>query len=203
MKVDGETLGTIYFVRPVGLAGPIKIGFTTNTMLRLPAINAWAPFRLEIAASTPGTLRTENAIHRCFSECHSHGEWFFPTSRLIAAIEALATGRPLEEAIDFTKQAGPIRGKFPWTDDRRKIMSYRQRAAWLERRDDLFAPCEYDQILDAWCGYGRRIPIRPTAEQFARLDEILADPAKHCIPRAVRFPPPKSAEEIYHEAWLQ
>jgi hypothetical protein len=33
----------VYFIKPVGLPGPIKIGFSVNTRERLLSLGAWSP----------------------------------------------------------------------------------------------------------------------------------------------------------------
>jgi len=99
----------IYFMRPIGQDGPIKIGSSRAPERRLATYMEWSPYPLEIVVSMPGDMRTEWAIHRCFADAHSHDEWFRPIPRLLAAVERLIEGVPLEDAIDLSKQLGEIR----------------------------------------------------------------------------------------------
>jgi hypothetical protein len=45
--IDGRTPGLVYFIRPVGLDGPIKIGWTTRTTERLAQLSR--SLRIDIA----------------------------------------------------------------------------------------------------------------------------------------------------------
>jgi hypothetical protein len=89
----------VYFIRPIGQDGPIKIGSSRWPEDRLATYMRWSPYPLEIVVSVPGTMKTEMAIHRCFATARSHEEWFRPIPRLLAAIERLIAGAPLEEVI--------------------------------------------------------------------------------------------------------
>jgi hypothetical protein len=57
-------------------------------------------------------MKTEWAIHRCFADAHIHYEWFRATPRLLAAIEKIANGMPVADAIDLTKPLGEIRPRY-------------------------------------------------------------------------------------------
>lgn len=104
-----ETL--IYFLRPVGMVGPIKIGSSWKPVDRMRTFMAWAPFPLEIIATTEGDSKMERIVHNCFADAHSHCEWFRPVPRLLKAIEDIRTGMPVAEAIDLTDQRGNVLGK--------------------------------------------------------------------------------------------
>lgn len=108
----------IYFFRPFGQRGPIKIGYTTDTgeepqvgvAERLVWYARWSPVELEIAATVRAPNKDyERIIHNCFADYHSHSEWFHPGDRLLKAIEDLNNGVPLEEAIDLTDERGKVR----------------------------------------------------------------------------------------------
>ena len=102
----------VYFIRPIGQDGPIKIGSSRCPEDRLATYMRWSPYPLEIVVSVPGTMKTEVAIHCCFADAHSHEEWFRPIPRLLAAVERLIEGVPLEEAIDLSRKVGEIRPRF-------------------------------------------------------------------------------------------
>lgn len=99
----------VYFIKPVGMPGPIKIGHSNYSQARLGTLAAWSPAPLEIIGSAPGTLAVEKAIHDCFADCHSHREWFHPHPRLLAFIEAVVSGVPIAEAVDLDKPVGSVR----------------------------------------------------------------------------------------------
>lgn len=78
--------GYIYFIRCNNADGFIKIGFATNTGLRLSALGVGAPYPLELLAVMPGSREDEAALHERFSSDHVRGEWFQPTATLLEII---------------------------------------------------------------------------------------------------------------------
>lgn len=44
---------TVYFVKPVGMDGPIKIGCTTTPAARIESLTIWSPFPLEVLVTIP------------------------------------------------------------------------------------------------------------------------------------------------------
>ncbi len=66
----------IYFIRPAGKRGPIKIGCSITPEKRLASLSPFAPFPLEIMGSISGDFDDESFIHQCFAADHVHGEWF-------------------------------------------------------------------------------------------------------------------------------
>ncbi len=90
--------GKVYFVRPVGHAGPIKIGFTSYMRERMNAMLAWSPYRLEILAMIDGDLGVEKALHKKFAEHRLHHEWFTPAKELLEFIESVTSASVSLEA---------------------------------------------------------------------------------------------------------
>lgn len=76
-----DTPGVVYFARFGEL---VKIGFTTNLRQRMAAIRPD-----ELLATTPGTMRDEEAMHHRFGDAWSRGELFRPTGRLMSFIDTL------------------------------------------------------------------------------------------------------------------
>lgn len=99
----------VYFVKPVGMDGPIKIGCSLHPRARMSSFATWSPFPLELVAEIPGDLELETAIHDCFADCFSHREWFHPSPRLLKFIEDIRAGAPLSAAIDLTDRKGSVR----------------------------------------------------------------------------------------------
>jgi hypothetical protein len=99
----------VYFMKPIGLDGPIKIGCSHRPKDRLIVFMAWSPIPLEIIAHFPGTLQIEKKIHDCFADHHLHSEWFRASPKLIKAISLLKAGVPVEQAIDLTDVRGNLR----------------------------------------------------------------------------------------------
>lgn len=102
---------TVYFIRPVGMDGPIKIGTSIMAHERLRELMTWSPVPLEIAVEISGHHELERALHSCFADAHSHREWFHPSPRLVALVEALIRGVPVEQAIDLSAAVGSIHSK--------------------------------------------------------------------------------------------
>lgn len=82
----------VYFIRPVGAEGPVKIGFSANPRLRLSHLLHWSPVPLEIVATMPGSRELERRIHAKFRHLHSHKEWFLPAPELSEAIKQVIEG---------------------------------------------------------------------------------------------------------------
>lgn len=98
----------MYFLRPIGMQGPIKIGKSQHPRARLASYSNWSPFPLELIVEIPGGLSLEKQIHDCFADAHSHREWFHATPRLLKFIADIAAGMPVAEAVDLTKPVGSV-----------------------------------------------------------------------------------------------
>lgn len=84
----------IYFFKPVGMAGPVKIGCSRKPGNRLAYLARWSPFPLECVGSVVGDIVFERAIHRKFAHLHGHEEWFQASPELMAFIrKALGVSR--------------------------------------------------------------------------------------------------------------
>lgn len=183
----------IYFIRPVGMDGPIKIGCSALPENRQLQLMAWSPFPLEIVATIPGSFELERNIHQCFADLHSHGEWFRPGARLTAAISAISAGQPVGVAIDLTDRRGSIGAKRTKRPDTRIQASYALRLSWAARKlrtdSHYFSrPHDVDAIMVRWRGYGwnyRGGRKLPTEAEMARLDQVLAEPSKHFVARSI------------------
>jgi len=70
----------VYFLRRETL---IKIGYSNTPARRAQQLNA------ELLATIPGGAEEERELHRRFAAHWVHGEWFHPTSELIASINVL------------------------------------------------------------------------------------------------------------------
>lgn len=180
----------VYFIRPVGMLGPIKIGCADVPSDRLRPLMRWSPFPLEVAAKAPGDLKLEFRVHCCFAHVHSHCEWFLPAADLVEAVHKIASGVPLEEAVDLDRPTGTIRkeqAKVEWTPERRFASGTRFRVFGALRRAPGFdirtwnVPSDILAIIDA-------LHVRaPTEEERARIDEFCAAPVVHASVRALRI----------------
>lgn len=96
----------VYFMRPIGQEGPVKIGFSKLPEARLATYQAWSPWPLEVVAKlhvpTDNIERkwaarshvqaVERRFHERYFPWHSHHEWFVFNSLLAADIEAIRAG---------------------------------------------------------------------------------------------------------------
>jgi len=182
--------GFVYFIRPAGMLGPIKIGFSEAPTSRLETLAAWSPFKLEIAATIPGSRLLESSIHDCFGDDWSHREWFFPSRRLVEFVTRIAAGVPIENAVDLNDKRGkrPRRGAEISESDK-LCSNYNQRLAGACRRAQnalgpkwtVGEPDFVAAIMRPWRGSYRggrsqRGP-QPTATQLAEVDRFLHDPS--------------------------
>lgn len=191
--------GYVYFIKPVGMYGPIKIGWSETPLERLKGLMAWSPFELELLATAPGPLRLEYKVHSRFARSHRRSEWFEPDTDLIVGISALRAGKSLDEAFDFSQLQGSIRKRVRrdlwWTPEKRLRVSYESRIrhalARLRRNTGVshWEPPDVDEITS----YARR-EVPYTAAEIARLDDFLANIEAQALTREQRYPPPKAVE---------
>lgn len=176
----------IYFIKPIGMAGPIKIGYTTNSAQRLEGLTVWSPFKLEIMHTVPGDIKLEWKVHAHFADLHSHHEWFHPGDRLVSAIKRMRAGERLEEVIDLNDRRGSITGRPEWTPERRSRLSYTSRVRWAFQRFQeesghvrCALPARVKQIIDDWSAQKGLTCRFLSADDYAHLDAFLKEPAKH------------------------
>lgn len=81
----------IYFLRPVGQIGPIKIGCSVAPDKRLIAIQAWSPLPLELVAICVGKNAHEQNLHARFIADRLHGEWFIWSEELQYVMDHVAS----------------------------------------------------------------------------------------------------------------
>ncbi len=177
-------MSSIYFLRPVGMNGPVKIGTSQTPGLRLDTYTAWSPLPLEIAVTIPGSLDLERNIHECLADLHSHGEWFKADARLDAVIDGLKSGKRIDQLLDLSDRKGRIRkGGWHTTSEadavhRKYSNAFRSLTNFRKGREHRYVqPDDVREIMWAW----RREwgGSAPTPAEFKRLDEVLADPDKH------------------------
>lgn len=127
----------VYFIKPVGMDGPVKIGCSHNPASRLTTLATWSPFPLEIVATVPGGRDLERNIHQCFADLYSHREWFKADKRLTKAIRLLKKGASVEVAIDLNNKRGKLPthggGQF-WSELTRQRMSVLTKVRFAMKR---------------------------------------------------------------------
>lgn len=171
----------IYFIKPVGMTGPIKIGWSSVPKDRLSNLSTWSPFALEIVATVEGGQRLERNIHECFADLHSHREWFHAGPSLIEAIRKIKSGIPVERAINLSHRVGSIRkgrcGGANWDDQTRQKMSVLHRVRFALKRIGV----ENGRIIPtALKDVVRASEVRMlTADERANLDAFIANPQQY------------------------
>jgi hypothetical protein len=183
----------VYFAKPIGMEGPIKIGCSTMPTTRLLSLMSWCPFPLELLVAIPGGYRMESDIHDCFADAHRHNEWFSPSPDLMKAIGRLKAGEPIEEVIPLGTKKGAMSAqrsranRHRRTPEMRRQMSYSMRMSWANQKLGIerTIPEDVRQIMSAWTTY-RGDKVVPSPEQFARLDEFLANPGAHAVPSGLK-----------------
>lgn len=181
----------VYFIKPVGMNGPIKIGSSTCPSKRLESLAVWSPFPLEVIIEVDGDLADEQFIHSCFADVHSHKEWFNPSKLLLNTIERIRKCGSLDWVRDELKPIGRIRnvgkGSRPCPEYRVGIRSFSARIRVAENRlrsagikHDYNS--EASEIMHRWYGnsYRRIAGVRPSPSEFLKLEEYISSlNAKH------------------------
>lgn len=129
----------VYFIKPVGMDGPIKIGCSQSPNTRRAALASWSPFALEIIAEIDGDHDMERRFHALFAETHQRREWFGWSRRLAATIAAINDGTfdiqalPAPINIIAIPRAGKGARTKEWTPERRFSIAYDMRRRALTR----------------------------------------------------------------------
>lgn len=175
----------IYFLRPIGMDGPIKIGCSVTPAQRLRSVEIWSPLKLEIIASAPGIMRHENFLHHKFAANRLHGEWFTPSPALLGIINHVqATGELPELGIPNNPKEWKAfhetrKGNLPRRNNAARLDKYRltKRIHTAERRVFGFAdrasyrPDEIVRIIADYQGFGSPAP---TKEQLSIIEAYIA-----------------------------
>lgn len=82
----------VYFIKPIGMDGPIKIGASKSPGDRCGSLETWCPFPLEVVAELAGTTEIERRFHAMFRLDHRGHEWFNVTDRLLDVIASINAG---------------------------------------------------------------------------------------------------------------
>lgn len=98
----------VYFIRPVGMDGPIKIGCSSNPEIRCNHLLYWSPFDLEVLARLPGDEILEARFHRKFLDSHERFEWFRWSEGLQCVVDAVASDK--FDVDTLPPYTGPLRG---------------------------------------------------------------------------------------------
>jgi hypothetical protein len=106
----------VYFLRPIGQDGPVKIGSSVAPEVRLATYMHWSPMPLEIAATLQVAKRSvEGRFHSAFRHLHTHHEWFRADPALTAAIDAIRAGTFDISGLPPTMQLYQLSATDPWS----------------------------------------------------------------------------------------
>lgn len=90
---------SVYFIKPIGMDSPIKIGTSASPDARKDALERWSPFPLEIIAEVEGGRNLERKLHYHFFMYHEGREWFTAHKHLMDIIEAINNGKFTEDML--------------------------------------------------------------------------------------------------------
>lgn len=198
----------IYFIKPVGLDGPIKIGCSGIPEDRLVSLAAWSPFPLEVIGKTPGTLKDEGFLHRCFSEYHSHHEWFYFTPALGEIITKILASSidEVRGSLILGKSIRKPRAKRPERTESQKlealfvkrIKATQKRLRIANYHGAWYNPRDVAGIMSRWSGnsYRQIKAIHPTDAEITRLEEYLSAPEIHSISFSATFHTSRNKDSI-------
>jgi hypothetical protein len=150
----------VYFIKPIGFDGPIKIGCSASPTGRAENLALWSPFPLEVLAEIEGGFDIERRFHAKFYDDHRGHEWFTISPDLLSLISEVKSGvfdiDTLPPPRSLARSARKGRGR-KWTDEekasvrRRNALKKAEKASGLvldyphsiERADAFIAnPCE-------------------------------------------------------------
>lgn len=100
--------GFVYFVKPVGQLGPIKVGHSIYPPSRLVSLQTWSPVELELVSQFEGSLETERAIHERFAQWQVRGEWFEPVDDLVSLAHGIRDGLSIDDLVDLSIKTGKL-----------------------------------------------------------------------------------------------
>lgn len=170
----------VYFIKPIGMDGPIKIGYSKCPEKRLVALSMWSPWPLEIIGSVKGIRKDETNFHSRFKDLHSHRKWFRTSPLLLETIAAVLKAGNFSPLLHL-----PILGRIknitrrPLTDNERHRMSYTAKVRCMKDRirkrvgysGDWRAPDDVEMILLAW-----RMGKIPSSNEMTRIESYLTHP---------------------------
>lgn len=168
-------MSRVYFIKPIGMDGPVKIGCSFSPERRRSSLATWSPFALEIVAEIDGDTTLERRFHAAFISTHQRREWFNASAEISATISAINAG-----TFDISTLPGP-RSVVAFTNGAKnkkpayfgRQMSYSLRIVAMERRTGfMFGRSVYDMVRDN------------DVERMAAADAYLANPDRHGVPCA-------------------
>mgnify|MGYP000023420825 CR=1 FL=1 len=90
--IDKSHPRSVYFIKPIGMDGPVKIGCSCSPTGRRDTLQSWSPLPLEIIAEISGDFLLERRFHTAFLASHRGFEWFDISPALVTTIAAINAG---------------------------------------------------------------------------------------------------------------
>jgi len=106
-------MSEVYFIRPKGERGPVKIGCGRSARDRIQYHRCKLPFDIEVCATLDGGYDLERRFHALFQSDHIGGEWFKWSADLEQVISSVADGSLAVEALPEPKVLRARRGSKP------------------------------------------------------------------------------------------
>lgn len=125
----------VYFIRPIGMESPVKVGSSVSPDGRRETLETWSPFPLEVIAEIEGGYEIERRFHALFRDTYQRREWFDWSPLIAETVTAINTG-----TFDVATLPAPQRlglqylQRKPWTDEQRLRASYSHRITNACRR---------------------------------------------------------------------
>lgn len=173
--------GFVYFIKPVGQAGPIKVGHSAYPPERLGSLQTWSFVELEIISRFAGTRADEKAIHQRFADCQVRGEWFEAVEDLVSLAEGIRAGGKLEDLIDLTVKTGKLFRRSNTKRPEAKIIGIFKRRVDLARQKasairgkPMALPKDIAAILNDAGGYRQDYRFL-TDDEISILEAFIAD----------------------------
>lgn len=137
----------IYFIKPIGMDGPIKIGTSVSPDGRLRTLEHWSPFPLEIAAQMQGGTKEERRLHDAFARFHINHEWFQASPEILAVVASVNRGDFDLDSLPVPERAPGFRRSHYDCPEYRYGLSVQSRLSALQRKGLARAEMYSDPIL--------------------------------------------------------
>lgn len=162
----------VYFIRPAGMDGPVKVGSSMSPDNRLATLDTWSPFALEIVAEIAGDRDLEWRFHAYFEASHQRREWFHGSRQMDETIAAIQAGTFDPSVLPEPKNiCHHVNGKRPKRTPEQCLQhSYALRVYHTERKTRRHCPVEIYQMVE-----------RGDRDAIAKTDAFLADPYTHGV----------------------
>lgn len=182
----------VYFIRPIGMDGPIKIGVSDEPETRLSTFSPWSPYPLELIGMVPGDHRDEQFMHRAFADVHSHREWFHSSPLLRSTIKAVIDAGSVDAARQHLKPKGTVRKsvRIVRKPEHQRFLDLQAQVAATQSKlrqtlgeNGAFGiPDDVSKIVRRWnAQVYRGSGFTPTEQETSRVGEYLADPVAHSV----------------------